>query len=80
MIGSACWPAHGRGDGRHQTLRHAVAWSYDLLDDIERAVLGRCSIFAGGFDLAAATHLCGDAVLDEYETLDGLDSLVRSRS
>ena len=51
---------------RHQTLRHTVQWSYDLLDDDERAVLGRCSVFAGGFDLAAASHLCGDR-LDEYD-------------
>ena len=41
-----------RGLARHQTLRHAVAWSYDLLDDAEKALLERCSVFAGGFDLA----------------------------
>jgi predicted ATPase len=64
-----------RGLERHQTLRNTVQWSYDLLDDDERAVLDRCSVFAGGFDLAAATHLCGD--LDEYAVLDRLDSLVR---
>ena len=66
-----------RGLERHQTLRHAVEWSYDLLDDDERAVLDRCSVFADGFDLAAATHLCGDDGLDEYTVLDLLDSLVR---
>ena len=38
-------------------------------------MLGRCAVFAGGFDLAAATHLF-DA-LDEYVVLDVLDSLVR---
>ena len=64
-----------RGVERHQTLRHAVAWSYDLLDDDERLVLGRCAVFAGGFDLAAATHLCDP--FDEYTVLDVLDSLVR---
>ena len=41
-----------RGLERHHTLRHAVAWSYDLLDDTEKALLDRCSVFAGGFDLA----------------------------
>jgi tetratricopeptide (TPR) repeat protein len=61
---------------RHQTLRHAVAWSYDLLDDDERRLLDRCSVFADGFDLAAATHICGSGG-DEYEVLDLLDSLVR---
>src|SRR5947208_7324933 len=28
---------------RHQTLRHAVQWSYDLLDDAEKTLLERCS-------------------------------------
>ena len=31
-----------RGLERHQTLRHAVGWSYDLLGDHERMVLNRC--------------------------------------
>jgi len=53
-----------------------VQWSYDLLDDDERFVLGRCSVFAGGFDLAAIAHLCHDR-LDEYGAFDRLDSLVR---
>ena len=43
-----------RGLERHQTLRHAVQWSYDLLDDGEKSLLATCSVFAGGFDLAAA--------------------------
>src|SRR4029077_12870858 len=34
-----------RGLERHQTLRHAVAWSYDLLDDAEKYLLARCSVF-----------------------------------
>ena len=64
-----------RGLERHQTLRHAVAWSYDLLDDDERTVLQRCSVFAGGFDVAAATAISEH--FDDYAVLDGLDSLVR---
>ena len=64
-----------RGLERHQTLRHAVGWSYDLLDDTERKLLNVCSLFADGFDLAAAAHLSGSA--DEYAVLDVLDSLVR---
>ena len=43
-----------RGLERHQTLRHAVQWSYDLLDDPEKRLLERCSVFAGGFDLESA--------------------------
>jgi predicted ATPase len=64
-----------RNAGRHQTLRHAVAWSYELLSVEERDVLDRCAVFAGGFDLAAAAELCGPA--NAYEMLDVLDSLVR---
>ena len=64
-----------RGLERHQTLRHAVGWSYDLLDDDERAVLRQVAVFADGFDLAGAAHL--NEALDEYTVLDTLDSLVR---
>jgi predicted ATPase len=64
-----------RSPGRHQTLRHAVAWSYELLIVEERDVLSCCAVFAGGFDLGAAAHLCGRA--NAYELLDLLDSLVR---
>jgi predicted ATPase/class 3 adenylate cyclase len=60
---------------RHQTLRHAVQWSYDLLDDSERALLNRCSVFAGGFDLGSACAVTGAD--DEFSTLDLLDALVR---
>jgi predicted ATPase/class 3 adenylate cyclase len=64
-----------RGLERHQTLRHAVQWSHDLLDDTEKALLARCSVFSGGFDLAAAYAVgsCGD----DLATLDVLDALVR---
>ena len=65
-----------RGLERHQTLRHAVAWSYDLLDDAEKALLERCSVFAGGFDLQSACAVSGSDV-DEYAVLDLLDALVR---
>ena len=64
-----------RGLERHQTLRQAVAWSFDLLGDNETLVLNRCAVFSGGFSLAAATALCQP--LDEYVVLDVLDSLVR---
>jgi predicted ATPase len=64
-----------RGLERHQTLRHAVAWSYDLLDDGERSVLNRCSVFAGGFDLPGAQAVTGSD--DDFATLDLLDALVR---
>jgi predicted ATPase len=64
-----------RGLSRHHTLRHAVAWSYDLLDDTEKALLERCSVFAGGFDLHSACAITGSD--DDFATLDLLDALVR---
>jgi predicted ATPase/class 3 adenylate cyclase len=66
-----------RGLGRHQTLRHAVAWSYELLDDAEKALLERCSVFAGGFDLDSACAVAGPDDPDDYAVLDSLDALVR---
>ncbi|MGO9032075.1 ATP-binding protein [Mycobacterium sp.] len=64
-----------RGLARHQTLRHAVAWSYDHLDDAEKPLLERCSVFAGGFDLQSACAVMGSD--DDFATLDLLDALVR---
>jgi predicted ATPase len=64
-----------RGLQRHHTLRHAVAWSYDLLDDAEKEVLNRCSVFAGGFDLQSARAVA--RFDDDYTVLDLLDALVR---
>jgi predicted ATPase len=65
-----------RGLERHQTLRQAVQWSYDLLDEEEQALLNNCSVFADGFDLETATQICGQE-RDAYDVLDLLDSLVR---
>ena len=55
-----------RGVERHHTLRHAVAWSYELLEDAEKALLERCSVFAGGFDLHSACAVAGSDDPDDY--------------
>ncbi|QES50394.1 AfsR family transcriptional regulator [Streptomyces venezuelae] len=47
---------------RQQTLRAVVDWSWDLLDEHERTVLRRLSVFAGGCDLAAAEAVCAAPV------------------
>ncbi|MFJ3668243.1 BTAD domain-containing putative transcriptional regulator [Streptomyces sp. NPDC090106] len=54
---------------RQQTLRAVVDWSWDLLDEDEREVLGRLSVFAGGCDLAAAEAVCGPAALEALGSL-----------
>lgn len=43
---------------RHHTLRAAVAWSWDLLDEPERAVLRRLAVFAGGASIEAIEQVC----------------------
>ncbi len=43
---------------RHQTLRAAMDWSYDLLSEHERAMLRQLAVFAGGWTLEAAEAIC----------------------
>jgi predicted ATPase len=64
-----------RGLERHHTLRHAVAWSYDLLNDTEKSLLDRCSVFTGGFDLESSCAIMDSD--DDFASLDLLDALVR---
>ncbi|MFF2507149.1 BTAD domain-containing putative transcriptional regulator [Streptomyces sp. NPDC058067] len=54
---------------RQQTLRAVVDWSWDLLDEGERTVLRRLSVFSGGCDLAAAEAVCGPGALDAIGSL-----------
>ena len=62
---------------RQQTLRALIDWSWDLLDDAERRLLARCSVFAGDFSLDAAEAVLGDEPAGEQvNVLDGLASLV----
>ena len=61
---------------RQQTLRALVDWSYDLLSDEERILLGRLGVFIGGFDLCAAEEVCGTDPLGPDDVLDLLASLV----
>ena len=62
---------------RHQTLRHAIAWSYDLLEASEQALFRRIAVFTRGCTLEAAEVVC-QAVHDpaaapgqSLEVLDG---------
>ena len=62
---------------RHQTLRHAVQWSYDLLSPQERTLLARVSVFAGGFSLESCEQVCSGGNIAPSDLLDLMDSLVR---
>ncbi len=59
----------GRGvDARQQTLRAAIEWSYDLLDEEEQRLFAHLAVFRGGCTLEAAEAVCG-ADVDTLESL-----------
>ena len=60
---------------RHQTLRAAIDWSYDLLSEKEQALLRRLSAFAGGWTLEAAEAVCTNGAA-EFDVFNVLTSLV----
>ena len=61
---------------RHQTLRAALAWDYDLLDGDERALFRRLAVCEGGFGISLADAVAGVAGGLGLDLLDGLESLV----
>ncbi len=61
---------------RHQTLTALIDWSYDLLTEHEQGLLGRLSVFAGGWDLEAVERVCSKIVPAGTGALDLLISLV----
>jgi predicted ATPase/class 3 adenylate cyclase len=60
---------------RQQTLRGAIAWSYDILDEACRLLLDRLSVFEGDIEIEAAEAVCGPASELGQEVIDGLLSL-----
>jgi len=62
--------AHGDGT---RTLREAIDWSYGMLSDQEKDFFSRCGVFAGSFDLRAASALVPN--LDPLDVADLLHSL-----
>jgi len=61
---------------RQQTLRATIDWSHDLLQEEERILLRRLSVFAGGWTLEAAETICGWNGLEKDEVLEVLTHLV----
>ncbi len=67
---------------RQQTLRGAISWSHDLLDQVQQALFARLSVFVGGCSLTSAQTVCdpdGDLGGDVLDILSALvdQSLVR---
>ena len=67
--------ARGARD-RHQTLQATVTWSYLLLSADEQLTFDRLSVFAGGFDLAAAEYVCAGDGIDQLDVAELLHALV----
>ena len=66
----------GRRDlpARQRTLRGAIDWSYDLLDDDEKHLFARLGVFKGGWSIKAVEEVCSDGL--GLDVLDGLESLL----
>ena len=68
------------GDPRQQTLLAAIEWSYEQLDEVERAALQRLSVFRGGATLGAAEAVVSGEYpgegIEDWEVLDVLENLV----
>ena len=60
---------------RQQTLRASIDWSYDLLDEGERAVFRRLAVFVGGFTLEAAEEVCGASSVEGGEEARDTEAL-----
>lgn len=71
-----------RGGGRdtparHQTLRQAIAWSYDLLAPTEQTFFKRLAVFTGGCSLEAVEAIChADMPGGALDALDALAALI----
>jgi predicted ATPase/class 3 adenylate cyclase len=61
---------------RHQTLRAAIDWSFELLTEPEQVLLGRLAVFAGGCTLQAAETVCSGEGIDPGAVFELLASLV----
>ena len=61
---------------RLQTMRDAIAWSYDLLSSEEQSLFRRLGVFVGGFTLEAATAIATAMGIPAGSVLDAISSLV----
>ena len=61
---------------RQQTMRATIEWSERLLEEPERTLFRRLSVFAGGFGAEAAEAVCRLEGAPELDTFEGLSSLV----
>jgi predicted ATPase/DNA-binding winged helix-turn-helix (wHTH) protein len=60
---------------RHQTLRAAIDWSYDLLPAIEQRILARLAVFQGDFTIDAAVAVVADDQIGPADVFEGVANL-----
>ncbi len=63
-------------EARQQTLEATIGWSYRLLEEVERLLWARLSVFAGGFNAEAATEVCSDEGVPSDRIVELLGALV----
>jgi predicted ATPase/DNA-binding CsgD family transcriptional regulator len=63
-------------EARQQTLEATIAWSYGLLQEDERLLWARLSVFSGGFDADAAIQVCADKRVPSERIVELLGALV----
>ena len=73
------WPGQRTAPPRQKTLHATLEWSYELLSDLERAVLRGLAVFVGQFTLEAALAIITSPNLDQGLVFGAIDSLVASR-
>ena len=59
---------------RQQSMREAIAWSYELLDPAAKALFSRLGVFVGGWTIEAAAAVCGGPPVTDIEA--GLEALL----
>jgi predicted ATPase/class 3 adenylate cyclase len=67
---------HRGAVARHQTLRAAIDWSFELLAEPEQRLLGRLAVFAGGATLEAFEAVCGGQGIEPDAVFELLAALV----
>ena len=69
---------------RLQTMQAAIAWSYDLLPKLDQILLGRLSLFVGGFTLDDAEDVCKRLpppiryLTPDHDMLDVIQTLIEN--
>jgi predicted ATPase len=61
---------------RQRTLRGAIAWSYDLLDQGMQRLFARCAVFVAGSQLEQLEAVCGPSTDIGRDVIDGVSELV----